>query len=71
MPCFFNYERIKQLRLTTEEQSQVYQELLKENTDEELHEMSEDELIKLILLVLMKIRKKIKIMKKDVRLIYV
>ena len=49
MPCFFNYERIRQLRLTLEEETQVYQELLKQKTDKELHEMSEDKLIKLIL----------------------
>jgi hypothetical protein len=51
------------------EQNQIYQELLKENSDEELHEKSEDELVNLISRALLKIRKKK--MEKDVKLIYV
>ena len=68
MPCFFNRRRIKKLRLTQKEQTQVYKELLKEKTDEELHEMSEMDILDLILKLLPKIRKN---MKEDVKLIYV
>jgi len=61
--------RIKQLRLTPNEQTAVYKALLKDYTDEELHEMSEEEIVKLILQLLGKLRNKK--MKKDARLIYV
>jgi len=50
-------------------QEQVYQELLKEKNDEELHEMEELELLFLVIRVLERIGKKK--MKKEVRLIYV
>jgi len=50
-------------------QEQVYQELLKENSDEELHEMEENELLLLILEALKRIEKKK--MKEEVRLIYI
>jgi len=50
-------------------QEQVYQELLKENSDDELHEMEENELLSLILEILKRIEKKK--MKKEVKLIYI
>ncbi|MFX0083206.1 MAG: hypothetical protein ACFE94_15790 [Candidatus Hodarchaeota archaeon] len=50
-------------------QEQIYQELLKEKSDKELHEMDENELIFLILEVLKRLEKKK--MKKEVKLIYI
>ena len=49
-------------------EEQIHQELLKENTDKELHEMSENELLNLILRIMLQLRKK---MAKDVKMIYV
>ncbi|MFX1317222.1 MAG: hypothetical protein ACFE9T_15275, partial [Promethearchaeota archaeon] len=71
IPCFFNKERIKWFLQTFKEisQDELYKELLKERTDNELHEMSEEELIDLILQVLNKMRKKK--MKKEVKQIFV
>lgn len=50
-------------------QEQVYQELLKEKSDDELHIMEENELLFLILEVLKRIEKKK--MRKEVKLIYI
>ena len=45
---------------------EVYEELLQEKNDEELHEMSENELLALILEVLKRTK-----MRKEVKLIYI
>ncbi|MFX0024182.1 MAG: hypothetical protein ACFE9S_17785 [Candidatus Hermodarchaeota archaeon] len=50
-------------------QDQIYEELLKIKTDEELHEMPEDELTDLIIFLLPRIKKKP--MKKEVKMIYI
>jgi len=70
IPCFFQLIRIKRMVESNPEisEEQIHQELLKENTDKELHEMSENELLNLILRIMLQLRKK---MAKDVKMIYV
>ena len=48
---------------------EVYEELLQERNDEELHQMNESELLALILKVLKRI--KLRKMSKEVKLIYI
>ncbi len=60
IPCFLRKERIKKLIESDQEisQEQVYQELLKDYSDIELHETSEDEILNLILRVRFQLRQK-------------
>jgi len=71
MPCYFFKPKIKgvleELRDVTQYEIEI--ELLKEYTNEELHEMSEDLLYILILAVYEKLKKKK--MRKEVKLIYI
>lgn len=71
MPCYFLKPKIKgvlkELRDTTQYEIEI--ELLKEYTNEELHEMSEDMLYILILAAYEKLKKKK--MRKEVKLIYI
>lgn len=71
MPCYFLKPKIKELvtKIPIIPQRQVEEELLKEKTNAELHEMSEDELYALIVSVYRKLLKKK--MRKEVNLIYI
>lgn len=71
MPCYFLKPKIKEAldELTDVTQREIEIELLKEYTNEELHEMSEDLLYILILAVYEKLKKKK--MRKEVKLIYI
>jgi hypothetical protein len=62
--------RIKTLIEMNQEisQEQVYQELLKEKSDTELHEMSEEEIEWLVRKIILRLRKK---MDKEVKTIYI
>jgi len=71
MPCYFLRPRIKDLltKIPIVPKRQVEEELLKEKTDSELHEMSEDELYALIVSIYRKLMKKK--MRKEANLIYI
>ena len=71
MPCYFLKPKIKDLleELRDITQFEIENELLKEYSDEELHEMSEDMLYILILTVYEKLKKKK--MRKEAKLIYI
>ena len=71
MPCYFLKPRIKDLVNQFREvtQRQIEEELLKVKSDAELHEMSEDVLYNLILIVYEKLKKKK--MRKEANLIYI
>ena len=71
MPCYFLYQRIKKLleQFNFITQNEIENELLKENSDEELHEMSEDDLYALILAIYKKLIKKK--MRKEANLLYI
>ena len=71
MPCYFLKPRIKNLFEQFREftQRQIEEELLKEKSDTELHEMSEDELFNLIMSIFYKLMKKK--MRKEANLIYI
>ena len=68
IPCYLRIERIKRLIVSDPEisEEQVHLELLKDYSDAELHEMSEQEILNLILRVMFELRKKMDI--KSVRL---
>ena len=71
MPCYFLKPRIKSLlkELRFVKQREIEEELLKEKTDAELHEMSEDLLYALIMSICRKLLKKK--MRKEATLIYI
>jgi len=71
MPCYFSKPRIKNLveQLLEVKQWQIEEELLKEKSNTELHEMSEEELYALIVSILYKLMKKK--MRKEANLIYI
>ena len=71
MPCYLLYQRIKKLleQFNFITQNEIENELLKENSDEELHEMSEDDLYALILAIYKKLIKKK--MRKEANLLYI
>jgi len=71
MPCYFLKQKIKALleQLRDITQYELEDELLKEYSDAELHEMSEDMLYVLILAVYEKLKKKK--MRKEAKLIYI
>ncbi|MHA2289439.1 MAG: hypothetical protein ACXABG_11700 [Promethearchaeota archaeon] len=71
MPCYFLKTKIKNLleELRDITQFEIENELLKEYSDEELHEMSEDMLYVLILAIYEKLKKKK--MRKEAKLIYI
>jgi hypothetical protein len=71
MPCYFLKPRIKALlnRLRDVTQRQIEEELLKVKSDDELHEMEEDVLYNLIMIVYEMLRKKK--MRKEATLIYI
>jgi len=71
MPCYFLKPRIKALlkELRFVKQREIEEELLKEKTDAELHEMSEDLLYALIMSICRKLMKKK--MRKEATLIYI
>ena len=71
MPCYFLKQKIKALleQLRDITQYEIEDELLKEYSDVELHEMSEDMLYGLILAVYEKLKKKK--MRKEAKLIYI
>ncbi len=71
MPCYFLKPRIKTLlnRLRDVTQRQIEEELLKVKSDDELHEMEEDVLYNLIMIVYEMLRKRK--MRKEVNLIYI
>ena len=71
MPCYFLRPRIKALlnRLRDVTQRQIEEELLKVKSDDELHEMEEDMLYNLIMIVYEMLRKRK--MRQEVNLIYI
>ncbi len=71
MPCYFLKQKIKALleELRDITQYEIENELLKEYSDEELHEMSEEMLYALILAAYEKLRKKK--MRREAKLIYI
>jgi len=71
MPCYFLKPRIKALlnRLRDVTQRQIEEELLKVKSDDELHELEEDVLYNLIMIVYEMLRKKK--MRKEATLIYI
>jgi hypothetical protein len=72
MPCYLKKTRIKMTLDGLKEQfrQKVLDELLKQKSDEELHQMSEDEILDLIFKIIYWLRLKKKIAK-DVEMIYV
>lgn len=71
MPCYLKYPRIRLTLDGLREQfrEKVLDELLKQKSDEELHQMSEDEILELILKIIYWLR--MKKMAKEVEMIYV
>jgi hypothetical protein len=71
MPCYLKYPRIRLTldRLTEQVREKVLDELLKQKSDEELHQMTEDEILELILKIIYWLSKKK--MAKEVETIYV
>ncbi|MFW9867937.1 MAG: hypothetical protein ACFFEN_17725 [Candidatus Thorarchaeota archaeon] len=71
MPCYLKYPKISTILDGLKEQirEKVLDELLKQKSDEELHQMSEDEILELILKIIYWLR--MKKMAKEVEMIYV
>ncbi|MFX1476872.1 MAG: hypothetical protein ACFFCI_01955 [Promethearchaeota archaeon] len=71
MPCYLKYPKISAMLDGLKEQirEKVLDELLKQKSDEELHQMSEDEILELILKIIYWLR--MKKMAKEVEMIYV
>jgi len=71
MPCYLKYPRIRMTidRLKVQLREKVLDELLKQKSDEELHQMSEDEILELMLRIIHWLR--MKKMAKEVEMIYV
>jgi hypothetical protein len=71
MPCFFNKLRIRKLlfQLEITNYNALYEEMLKQYTDDELHQMSEEKLIELIREIHLRL-KKLKPMTKEIEMMY-
>lgn len=71
MPCYLKIPKVKMIfdKLKEKDRERVLDELLKQKNDEELHQMSEEEIIELILKIIYWLR--LKKMRKEVELIYV
>ena len=78
MPCFFIKVKVKEIlnKLEIENIELLYQEMLKRYSDEELHQMSEEDIIELILQIWREKRESFWLLRKskkktlDVELIY-
>ena len=70
IPCFLRNERIQKLIKNDPEISEekVYRELLKDYSDNELHEMTEDEILNLILRAILRLHKPLN---SETKLIYI
>jgi len=71
MPCYLKIPKVRMIldELKEIDRKQVEDELLKQENDEELHQMQEDEIIELILKIIYWL--KLKKMEKEVEMIYV
>jgi len=71
LPCYLKYPRIRVTLDGLKEQvrEKVLNELLKQKSDEELHQMTEDQILELILRIIYWLR--MKKMAKEVETIYV
>ena len=78
MPCFFIKVKVKEIlnKLEIENIELLYQEMLKRYSDEELHQMSEEDIIELILQIWREKRESFWLLRKskkktlDIELIY-
>ncbi|MHA2009281.1 MAG: hypothetical protein ACXABO_19040 [Promethearchaeota archaeon] len=71
MPCYLKSPRVAKIinELKENVKTQVLDELLKQNTDEELHQMDDEKIVKLILNIIQRLI--VKKMKKEVEMIYI
>jgi hypothetical protein len=71
VPCYLKLTRVRMTldRLTENFRVQVLDELIKQKSDEELHQMQEDEILELIAQIIYRLR--LRKMAKDVEMIYV